>query len=368
MKTWPALHKLDNKGKVRYWEVQVGEIRQGIWGYTQYHGTLGGKIISSTTEISAGKNIGKKNETTVQEQCELKAESLWTKKRDRDGYTEHIPTEKPLRPMLAKKYKEDGKHIKFPCLVQPKLNGLRCLAFVSSGNVRLVSRKNVEWKSLPHLVEELSKFPDGVYDGELYKHGPLFNNIIGAVKRDEANDLSAQIELHVYDLVEEKTDYIYRLAKIVSNFPDERTNIKFVNYKIINKPDEIDEVHDKFVEEGYEGIMLRNKAGGYKVNGRSKDLQKYKKFDDDEFEIVGATENVVGDWVGTCTFRCVTKDGNEFNVMPKGDYNTRAEFWQDWQAGKIKPGDMLTVEFFGYTTTDKPVPNFPVGKEIRTDI
>jgi DNA ligase-1 len=364
MKTWPALHKLDNKGKVRFWEVQVGEIRPDVWGYTQYHGTLGGKLVSSTTELSAGKNIGKKNETTVQEQCELKAESLWTKKRDRDGYTEHIPTEKPLRPMLAKKYKEDGKHIKFPCLVQPKLNGLRCLAFVKDGKVKLVSRKNVEWKSLSHLVEELSNFPDGIYDGELYIHGPLFNKIIGAVKRDEANDLSAQIELHIYDIVEENTDYVNRWARI----PSGMKFIQQVETVYLTNANSVDTLHDQYVSQGYEGIMLRNRVGGYKVNGRSKDLQKYKKFDDDEFPIIGATENVVGDWVGTCTFRCVTKDGNEFNVMPKGDYDTRAEFWEDWKAGKIKVGDMLTVEYFGFTTTDKPVPNFPVGKEIRSDI
>ncbi len=143
---------------------------------------------------------------------------------------------------------------------------------------------------------------------------------------------------------------------------------KLVETKKLDTSLFIDEVHDKYVESGYEGMMLRNILGGYKINGRSKDLQKYKKFDDDEFPIIGATENVVGDWVGTCTFRCVTKDGNEFNVMPKGDYETRAEFWKDWKADKIKVGDMLTVEYFGYTTTDKPVPNFPVGKEIRTDI
>jgi ATP-dependent DNA ligase len=294
----------------------------------------------------------------------LLVKSLWTKKRDRDGYTEYIPTEKPLRPMLAKKYKEDGKHIKFPCLVQPKLNGLRCLAFVKDGKVRLVSRKNVDWKALAHLERELSKFPDGRYDGELYIHGPLFNKIIGAVKRDEANDLSAQIELHLYDLIEENTDYSSRWAKI-----QEGTRfVKKVETVFLKSPDSLDILHDQYVEEGYEGIMLRNIKGGYKVNGRSKDLQKYKKFDDDEFEIIGATENVIGDWVGTCTFRCVTKDGNAFNVMPKGDYDTRAEFWQDWQKGKIKIGDMLTVEYFGFTTTDKPVPNFPVGKEIRSDI
>jgi ATP-dependent DNA ligase len=39
--------------------------------------------------------------------------------------------------------------------------------------------------------------------------------------------------------------------------------------------------HDEYVAQGYEGIMLRNKAGKYAVGHRSSDLQKFKKFLDD---------------------------------------------------------------------------------------
>jgi DNA ligase-1 len=41
------------------------------------------------------------------------------------------------------------------------------------------------------------------------------------------------------------------------------------------------------MEEGYEGIMVRNPNSPYEISKRSSYLQKYKEFDDDEFEIIG---------------------------------------------------------------------------------
>jgi DNA ligase 1 len=363
-KIWPTLYKLDSKGRVRCWSIMA--VDAAIPYYRQSHGLLGGKNQTTATEIKGGKNQGKANETTAHEQCVLEAEALWKKQRDRKGYTETVPSEKPMRPMLAKDYRKplDRKHIKFPCFVQPKLNGLRCLAFVQDGNVRLVSRQNTEWTALNHLVDELKSFPNGIYDGELYKHGPDFQKIIGAVKRDDPNELSAQIEYHVYDFVDESSTFSQRLGTIVNNLPDGRRFVRFVETKTLNTPDLLDEWHDNYVKAGYEGIMLRNKHGKYKINGRSSDLQKFKKFDDDEFEIIGAVENI-GKAEGTCTFQCITKEGHCFNVMPEGQDGVREKYWQDWLSGKIKSGDMLSVKYFGYTTTDKPVPYIPIGICIR---
>ena len=79
------LYKLDSKGKVRTWSIATfGNT------YNQVHGILGGKMQSTFTEVKSGKNIGKANETTAEEQCQLEAEALWKKKRDRSGYTEEV--------------------------------------------------------------------------------------------------------------------------------------------------------------------------------------------------------------------------------------------------------------------------------------
>ena len=56
----------------------------------------------------------------------------------------------------------------------------------------------------------------------------------------------------------------------------------------INDKAEVKPLHDQFVKEGYEGIMIRNKDGEYGINKRSKNLQKFKEFYDQEFQIVTA--------------------------------------------------------------------------------
>jgi len=67
---------------------------------------------------------------------------------------------------------------------------------------------------------------------------------------------------------------------------------------------------------------------------------------------------------GQCTFTCVTEDGAEFGCKPMGTEAQREQYWTDFQAGKLT-GKMLTVKFFEWTTSDKPVPRFPVGVCIR---
>jgi hypothetical protein len=51
--------------------------------------------------------------------------------------------------------------------------------------------------------------------------------------------------------------------------------------------------------------------------------------------------------------------------MPEGSESQRKKYWTDWNNGKIKSGDLLTVEFFSWTTSIPKVPRFPIGKIIR---
>jgi len=125
-------------------------------------------------------------------------------------------------------------------------------------------------------------------------------------------------------------------------------------------------MHQIAVDSNFEGIMLRNLKGGYKINGRSFDLQKYKAFMDAEFKIIGAEEGS-GKNEGMCSFICTTDSGGKFNVMCKGNECVRRKYWEDWQAGTINIGDLLTVEFFEWTTSEIPVPRFPVGKALRNN-
>ena len=115
----------------------------------------------------------------------------------------------------------------------------------------------------------------------------------------------------------------------------------------------------RFIEAGYEGIMLRNKGGMYRCNYRSHDLQKYKEFEEDEFRITGFTQGDGRD-KGTVIWVCETKEGKEFTVRPRGTMESRRKLFE---TGKKYVGKMLTVIYQELTEEGKP--RFPVGKDVR---
>lgn len=115
----------------------------------------------------------------------------------------------------------------------------------------------------------------------------------------------------------------------------------------------------EFIESGYEGIMLRNKKGMYRCNYRSHDLQKYKEFLEDEFSIVGFTQGDGRD-KGTIIWICVTKEGKEFSVRPRGTIEHRRKLFQ---TGEKYVGKKLTIIYQELTEEGKP--RFPVGKDVR---
>jgi DNA ligase-1 len=119
-------------------------------------------------------------------------------------------------------------------------------------------------------------------------------------------------------------------------------------------------LHKQFTNNGFEGTIIRNKKGVYKVGHRSADLQKYKDFFDDEYKIVGAHEGV-GKAKGAVTWICVTEAGEEFDVVPKGSMEKRQEWWRDREKYF---GEMLTVKYQNLTA-DRKVPYLPSGLAIR---
>lgn len=371
---YPTLYK--TKKKVLIWEIETFHHKD----YSEYkitHGQKDGKLQTTSTKVTEGKNIGKANETSIQDQCDKEAEALHKRQIDRKGYTTHesvhqynvismIP-----RVMLAESFDDYGHKIQFPCLIQPKLDGIRCLANGTATFVQMLSRQQKMFSHLHKIKQELREIYKNrgfTFDGELYRHGYTFQQITSAVKRDEPNDLTDTIEYHVYDIISTDTN-IDRYKKLDQFFKETDTwnyvfkHIKFVPTEVANSIEDIDAAHAKWTALGYEGIMIRNYAGLYKEDGRSQNLLKYKKFIDQEFPIVGAIRNK-GKLENTCVFVC-DHNGEEFKVMCEGSQEEREKLWSDWKNGKIQAGDKLTVKFFSWTSSDKPVPRFPIGVGVR---
>jgi DNA ligase-1 len=119
---------------------------------------------------------------------------------------------------------------------------------------------------------------------------------------------------------------------------------------------EVLEKHRQFIKEGWEGTMVRNLDSLYKLNSRSSDLLKLKDFNDDEFKVIGYKAGT-GKFINVPTFQMVTAAGHEFEGVPKGTEEQRKQYLDN---GRNYIGKLATVRFFGYTTTDNPVPRFPV--------
>jgi DNA ligase-1 len=135
--------------------------------------------------------------------------------------------------------------------------------------------------------------------------------------------------------------------------------IRFVDTYFVHTHDQFYDKFKGFILDGYEGAMLRNTEGVYRQNYRSADLQKYKEFQEDEYDIVGFTQGDGRD-EGTVIWICITEQGRRFSVRPKGSVEYRRELYEN--AGRYV-GKRLTVIF--QELTEFGVPRFPVGKCVR---
>ena len=358
----PTLFGLSKIGKVKNWNISITD-NEAI-EIVVSHGYLDGKQQSTSRVISSGKNIGKINETTAWQQATLDAVSMWKKKRDQN-YFERIPNKMEiLLPMLALEYSKRGKSIKWPAYAQPKLNGIRCFAKMNADHtISFSSRKGKGFVVLDHFVPYLLDImhPGDILDGELYNHEMTFQEIVTAVKREKFSiESTTDIEYHVYDYPSHEGDFEERCGQLYQKIiRSDDCPIKLVSTKSVETEEDMFEYHEYITGEGYEGTMIRNKKGKYLFQYRSDNLLKLKDFIDEEFEIIGGKAGV-GKSRDQCTFKCITRDNQEFDVRCVGPNSVREE-----QLINLPNyvGKMITVKFQNYS--DDGIPIFPVGISIR---
>lgn len=362
-KKFSSLYGKSSTGKVKLWTILAEAYRGKAAVITEY-GYEDGEMQYTLVEVDKGKNVGRSNETTPFEQACSEAESKWNKKKDK-GYVEEkkgLNKKQQVLPMLAHSFEKRGHDIKWPAFVQPKLNGIRCLAHkVSEVEILYLSRGGKQFGTLAHLTPHLLAIMtiDEILDGELFTPELTFQEIIAAVKREKTtNPNTLLVEYWVYDIVQTEASFIERNRHLLGMLPKKKPIITVPTLEAKNA-DMMRKLHAQFVQAGYEGTIIRNKHGLYKCKDRSKDLQKYKDFLDDEFKIVGGREGV-GRAKGTIIWTCVTEDGKEFDVRPKGTEAQRRIWWKNLE---LYVGKKLTVRY--QNRSDDNIPIFPVGVTVR---
>lgn len=360
-----TLYKRNVNGSINQWKGFYDE--SGYW--TEY-GVVGGILTASDKVFVEAKNIGKKNETSVQEQAIKELQALYKKKIKSENFVINIDEIDVLSfqpPMLAKEF--DGIYTNDIICCQPKLDGIRCNIYVEKNEVKAISRKNNPFYTVEHIKSSLKnillEYPTIHFDGELYNHElhDDFNKVVSLVKKenldeDDINEIVRYVRYNVYDLWDDNNPNMTfeERNELINNILQDVPFVDIVETRWVSNMEEVEACFNEFVGNGYEGAILRkNEPYEHK---RSKNLLKYKKFNEEEFEILDICEGKIK---GYAEYAWI-KLPNDLTCKATFSY-TDEECENILKEKNNLIGKLATVKFFGYTKDGKL--RFPVLKCIR---
>ena len=200
------------------------------------------------------------------------------------------------KPMLA--YPVSDKPIDYskPVFIQPKLDGVRCLIQYDNSKVTAYSRTGKEWKNIDHILENLAPWFENnkttVLDGELYNHDLRddFETIISLVRRQKPDDIDMlesrdMVQFHCYDIIHPDNNVFQDRSSFIKNCLPESYCVKHVSTHLIFREDDAKVYHNRNLNKGYEGSIVR--TNDIYQNKRSHSLRKFKDFHDAEAQIIG---------------------------------------------------------------------------------
>lgn len=348
------LYKKDTKGKIRYLDIHVDGA-----DLIQISGIVGTDSPIEHRKICKIKNAGRSNATTPKEQAISEMNSEITDKLTK-GYfrTQDEAIEGDvILPMLAKDYAAEVKKIDWNghVYIQPKLDGMRCLAHIKDGKVTLVSRAGKIIKTMGHITKSLESITtDVILDGELYCHGRGFQENMELIKKYRKGE-TEDIKFHIYDTISDKPFHLRKVRQYVSI----TLNTHEVSTYEIKDESELKYWHAKFLSDGYEGSIIRHGDEPYKVNGRSSNLLKYKDFLDIACKIIDIEPAEQRPEWGVPVLEY---EGKQFRAGMKYSHAKRIEFLTN-KADYI--GKTAEIRFFEYS--DEGIPRFPVMVGVRLD-
>jgi len=313
------LIKKDKNGSERFTDIHVEDLGDGT-----------ADIVKSTGVVGTDKvSVSRINVKTGYEKALKRAQTMWNNEKTK--CTEILP-------MLANKWEDRQKYISEPFYVQPKLDGVRLIV----SNKGCFSRTGKPVEGVEHLARGLK---DGEYlDGECYAPNKTFEEITSMFKMNPK-----ELEFHVFDYFDvNRPDLTF----------EERKDQITVDTFLVDKKSEVQGYHDLFVNQGHEGIMIRDASSVYEIGKRSNYLLKYKAFQTEEYEIVDVKEGT-GREKGAAIWVCRVGD-HQFSAKPEGTIEMRKKYLQEKEK---YIGKRLTVRYQNLTALG--VPRFPVGVVVR---
>jgi DNA ligase-1 len=280
-----------------------------------------------------------------------------------------------FKPMLAESITDLSK-LRYPLIASPKLDGIRAI----NRDGRLVSRR---LKPIPNSYAQavFSGASTLSFDGELICGDPTAKDVYNRTSRAVmSRDGEPDVTWYLFDDGENSTDpFVSRLDHLrqrAAGLP----RCKVLEQHYVTDEGALLALEEKYLEQGYEGLMLRSPGGRYKY-GRSTEkeglLLKLKRFRDDEFKVVGFEErlhnaneaktNALGhtersshqeNKVGRGDLGALileTRDGAQFHCGSGFTDEDRREIWNERDQAL---GRWAKIKHFAYGVVDKP--RFPV--------
>jgi DNA ligase 1 len=277
----------------------------------------------------------------------------------------------------------DLNTLRYPLIASPKLDGVRCL--IHEGVAYSRNRKEIRNRFVQKWAKKYHNL-----DGELIV-GSATEGLV--LNRTQSGVMSFAGEpdftFHLFDSPEGVTGgFLYRLAHAAAEHHGE-PRIKAVEHTTLIGPGELAAFEQKCLDEGYEGVMLRDPYGPYK-SGRSTlregYLMKLKRFVDGEGVVTGVeeamenrneatinelghtqrsshAENLFGKgMVGALLVR--TTGGQDIRVSPGIMNHAERQFY--WSMQHLILGKTIHWRAFGYGVKDKP--RFPRFYGFREDV
>ena len=375
---------LDSKNKIRYIHIWTEWVDNKYLIHRESGLLTGKKTIAPDIEILKGKV-----KRSIDEQLTLEFNSNFKKYLDKgykdvsdlsvseltEGKCKEIlgdtktDANGALKPMLCKILdKENKKLTEREWYGSYKHDGVRMLLFMRDGEVHTSSRGGGDYdiaatyiRQDPYIVKLLTENEGLILDGELYRHLWNLQRISGLVRKETLEEDHKELCFHCYDIVDEKSPFkerVERLNEFKKNCPSD-SKLVIIEQRLIKGLDQIMDMHNEAVENGYEGLVIKDPDKEYKCGARDNRCLKIKEFQDSEFLIKGIVEGLREE---DMCFLMAMPDGTEFKAKPIGD-RLQKQYYREHINEII--GKMGTVKYFGMTHTEHPVPNLPSFRTVR---
>lgn len=347
--------------------------------YTDY-GQIDGKITETIpTIIDIGKNLNKKNETNIITQSIIHMRNLYLKKI-KSGYIidlnslneGHLLNNQNIFPMAIHEYSKYKKYIKYPCYIQPKLDGIRIIAKYNSitDTVIFLSRRLNDIYGFENIKNELKKIftilPNIIIDGEFYNHNMNLQEISGIVRHQDINlNKKNELKFYIFDLIdlnnpltfEERINILYNLFSQISNLH----YLVLTETNIVDNENESNILFKKYTKDNYEGIVYKNKDALYEYSTikeiRSKQYIKRKKHYDEEYKIIGFEAGIKGKDKDAIIFIMETPNKKYFKSVPNLPLEERKKMYilaKD-NFDNLYKNKMATISFDDYSKDNIPL-------------